>query len=83
MPTPEEDKPKGRGKQYAALAEASALGFMFPLAIGIGFAWGWWMDKQFGTWPWLAVVFTSFGVAAAFINLFRFASRNDGRDDRG
>lgn len=75
---PEEKKTKGKGRQYAALAEASALGFMFPLAIGIGFAWGWWMDKLFGTWPWLAVVFTVFGVIAAFVNLFRFASRGDG-----
>jgi len=69
-------KPKNKTKQYQALAEASALGFMFPLAIGIGFAWGWWMDGKFGTFPWLTVLFTAFGVVAAFINLFRFASRD-------
>lgn len=80
MDTPKPEKPKSRTKQYQALAEASALGFMFPLAIAIGFGWGWWMDGVFGTWPWLSIIFTGFGVAAAFLNLFRFAGRN-GADD--
>jgi ATP synthase protein I len=78
MGTPEEKEPKKRrNQQYKALVEASALGFMFPIAIGLGFGWGWWMDKLFGTWPWLSVVFTAFGVIAAFVNLFRFASGGD------
>jgi len=78
---PDAKKPKGSVKRYQALAEASALGFMFPLAIGIGFAWGWWMDKYFDTRPWLTAIFTAFGVIAAFINLFRFASGQDGDRD--
>ena len=80
MDDPGEKKPRGRASQYQGLAEASALGFMFPLAIGIGCGWGWWMDKWFGTWPWLTVVFTAFGIVAAFINLFRFAARSDKQD---
>ena len=44
---------------------------MFPIALGLGFVWGWGMDKLFGTWPWLTIVFTVFGAIAAFINLFR------------
>lgn len=62
------------------LAEASALGLMFPLAIGIGFGWGWWMDRFFGTYPWLSAIFTAFGVIAAFLNLFRLAARSDDID---
>ena len=57
--------------QAQQLLEASSIGLMFPLAIAIGFGWGYWMDKFFGTWPWLTVVFTAFGVIAAFLNLFR------------
>jgi F0F1-type ATP synthase assembly protein I len=34
------------------------------------------MDKLFGTSPWLTVTFTIFGIIAAFINLFRFASKD-------
>jgi ATP synthase protein I len=57
--------------------EASALAWMFPISLGIGFLWGWGMDKLFGTWPWLTVIFTVFGAIAAFIQLFRVGSRND------
>ena len=58
-------------------AEALSLGLMFPLAIGLGFAWGYWMDRAFGTWPWLTAIFTGFGIIAAFLNLFRLALRHD------
>lgn len=62
--------PKKRS-QSQLLLEASSIGLMFPLAIAIGFGWGYWMDRWFGTWPWLSGVFTLFGVIAAFVNLFR------------
>lgn len=67
-----------KGAHYRQLMEAWALGLMFPVAIGIGFLWGYGMDKLFGTWPWLSSIFTGFGVVAAFLNLFRFALREDG-----
>ena len=49
---------------------------MFPIAIGLGFGWGYWMDKVFGTRPWLTVIFTIFGLIAAFLNLFRIGMRD-------
>jgi len=58
--------------------EASSIGWMFPIAIGIGFACGWGLDKLFGTRPWLTIIFTAFGVAAAFINLFKIGLRDSG-----
>lgn len=64
-------------KQYQQLLEASSLGLMFPVAIGLGFLWGWGMDRLFGTSPWLTWIFTGFGIAAAFINLFRTALASD------
>jgi F0F1-type ATP synthase assembly protein I len=33
------------------------------------------MDRWFGTWPWLTGIFATFGVIAAFINLFRIGMR--------
>ncbi len=63
--------PRKKRSQNQQLLEASSIGFMFPLAIAIGFGWGYWMDRWFGTWPWLTGVFTVFGVIAAFVNLFR------------
>jgi F0F1-type ATP synthase assembly protein I len=49
---------------------------MFPIAIGLGALWGWGMDKLFHTWPWLTIIFTFFGVVAAFVNLFRIGLRD-------
>jgi len=70
-----DDKQRRNAKQ---LLEASSLGFMFPIAIGLGFGWGYWMDKVFGTHPWLTVIFTIFGLIAAFVNLFRIGMRDGG-----
>lgn len=75
-------KQKKKLSDYQQLLELSSLGFMFPLAIGIGFGWGWWMDKWFGTYPWLTIIFTAFGVIAAFLNFFRAAMR-DGSGSTG
>ena len=62
-------------REYRQMFEASALAWMFPIAIGLGALWGWGMDKLFGTWPWLTIIFTIFGAVAAFINLFRIGLR--------
>lgn len=79
---PREKKPQGRS-DMRELLDLAALGFMFPVAIGTGYLIGWFLDRQFGTWPWLTAVFTIFGVAAAFTNLFRSGSGagRAGRDE--
>jgi ATP synthase protein I len=70
-----DDKKRREARQ---LLEASALAWMFPIALGLGFLWGWGMDKLFGTWPWLSIIFTIFGVVAAFVNLFRIGLKDGG-----
>jgi ATP synthase protein I len=72
-------------EQWRQALELSALGLMFPIAIALGFGWGWWLDRTFGTWPWLTAIFSAFGIAAAFLNLFRMSSSigDDGSDEPG
>jgi F0F1-type ATP synthase assembly protein I len=70
--------PNDKRAQYQQLLEASSLGLMFPLAIGIGFGMGYGLDRLFHTKPWCTVIFTVFGVIAAFINLFRTGMGSDG-----
>ncbi len=65
-------------KNYEALYEAITLGFVFPVAIALGYVLGRWLDKTFGTYPWLSVIFTALGIAAAFVQLFRAGRSNDG-----
>lgn len=69
--------------QYQGFYEALTLGLMFPLAIGLGYFLGHWLDRGFGSGPWLTIIFTAFGVAAAFINLFRTAAQSDGNSSDG
>lgn len=71
--------------QWRQALEMSTLGLMFPIAIALGFGAGWWLDRTFGTWPWLTALFSAFGIAAAFLNLFRMSSAisDDASDERG
>ena len=51
----------------------STVGLMFPACIGIGYIWGRLMDRYFGIYPWLTIIFTFLGIVAAFMNLYKLA----------
>ena len=78
---PDDNGKEEKRRDTQQLLDASSIGWMFPIAIGLGYLWGWGMDKLFGTKPWLTVIFSAFGVVAAFINLFRIGLRGSGGSD--
>jgi len=55
--------------------DVSIVGIQFPIAIALGFFFGRWLDAQLGTHPWLTAVFSFFGIAAGFVNLFRIVAQ--------
>jgi F0F1-type ATP synthase assembly protein I len=55
--------------------DVSIIGIQFPVAIALGFFFGRWLDGHLGTGPWLMVVFSLFGIAAGFVNLFRITAQ--------
>ena len=55
----------------------TSLGIMFPVSITLGGAIGYYLDTKLGTLPWLFAIFILFGIAAAFINLFRMLNKFD------
>ena len=57
------------------------IGLAFPIAIAIGYFFGAWLDRVFGTAPWLTVVFSIFGIAGGFLNAFRIAVRIGREED--
>jgi len=63
------------------IADASSLGLAFPIAIAIGYFWGRWLDRVFGTAPWLTIVFSVLGIAGGFLNAFRTAVRIGREED--
>jgi ATP synthase protein I len=57
------------------LAAYSSVGIMFPVSIAIGAAVGYMLDKWLNTDPYLLVIFTLYGVAAGFWNLYKVTKR--------
>ena len=72
---------KETAKAYKSLGHLSTVGLVMALCVTIGSLVGIYLDKKFGTDPWLLLVFFCFGVIAAFKNLFvmikRFQKQND------
>ncbi|UCE41966.1 MAG: AtpZ/AtpI family protein [Candidatus Aminicenantes bacterium] len=53
----------------------SSLGLMLPSSIAVGLILGYFLDKAFGTRPWLLILFFFFGTASGIINLLRGLNR--------
>lgn len=68
-----EDKSEEKKK----LAAYSTIGLMFPTSIAIGLAMGYFLDKLFKTSPYLLIIFTIYGIAAGFWNLFKVTKQYD------
>ena len=56
---------------WRQLARLSTIGVALVAATAIGLGIGYGLDRWLGTSPWLTMLFTLFGIAAGFLNLFR------------
>lgn len=78
---PEESAPAV--SQRARWALLTSIGIMFPVSITLGAAFGYFIDRKLGTLPWFSAIFLVFGIAAAFINLFRTLNKFEKLDSQG
>ena len=78
---PEESAPAV--SQRARWALLTSIGIMFPVSITLGAAFGYFIDRKLGTLPWFSAIFLVFGIAAAFINLFRTLNKFEKLDSKG
>ena len=69
------------GPKAKLLGEILSVGIMFPACIGIGYGIGYFLDRWFGTLRLFKIIFLLFGIAAAFINLFKVINRMNQEDD--
>ena len=60
---------------YRKIAAISSLGLMLPSSIIVGLFLGYYLDKFFGTHPWLLLVFFILGAVAGFYSLLRGLSK--------
>lgn len=63
---------KNVNKSTSKLLHASSIGLSFGLSIAIGTGMGLWLDKYFGTKPWLTGIFMVCGIIAGFKNMIYF-----------
>jgi ATP synthase protein I len=63
--------PEHDSSVWRQLARLSSIGVALVAATGIGLAIGYGLDRWLSTSPWLTLLFTLFGIAAGFLNLFR------------
>ena len=59
------------GPQLPGLGRYMALGFQMVIVTALFAGIGYWLDKKFGTEPWLLVVFFFVGAAAGIVTVWR------------
>lgn len=64
-----------KNKHFEALGLASIMGIHMVSGVIVGMGMGYYLDKVFGTKPWLLLVFLIFGVIAGYRNMFREMQR--------
>jgi ATP synthase protein I len=62
-------------KKLAGQSDFMSLGMMFPASIGVGVAIGYFLDKALDTSPILLIIFTLYGIAAGFWNLYKVSMK--------
>jgi ATP synthase protein I len=64
----------GRGDWTRALREAApylGIGTSFAASVLLGLGIGYWLDRRFGTQPWLFLVGAVFGLVAGFVQFYK------------
>jgi len=61
----------------------ATVGIELAATVAIFAALGWWLDRRFGTTPWLLVVVAMLGVTAALIRIVRRATHEENTDEEG
>ena len=56
---------------WQLIGQLSTIGLSFVFALVLGFGAGYWLDKQFGSSPWLAFLGFFLGLAAGILNVYR------------
>ena len=77
------EEPAPAVSKRARWALLTSVGIMFPVSITLGAAFGYFLDRRLGTLPWFSAIFLVFGIAAAFINLFRTLNKFEKLDAEG
>lgn len=67
--------------KYKNLGDLLSVGVMFPVCIAIGYGIGYLLDQWTGRKSTFKAIFLLFGIAAAFINLFKVVRKLEREGD--
>lgn len=70
------DKNSPQGRSYWQALNASSAGLVFFLSIVVGAGIGYYLDKFFGTKPYLLLFFLVMGIIAGFRNMWQFIKKS-------
>lgn len=66
---------------WLQVGQVTSIGFLILLSTLIGMGLGYWLDGKLGTTPWLAFVFTLFGLAAGIYESAKIIMKAISDDD--
>lgn len=66
-----EKKDQGRGAALQALALTTTIGAELAIAVVLGYYGGQYLDRQFGTGPWLMLAGVLVGLAAGIVGVYK------------
>jgi ATP synthase protein I len=78
---PEANSGNSDRQEFRKYLRFSTLGIEMGVALAIGLLMGWYLDRLFGTRPWLMITFSIFGIVAGFRNLVRLARKDWEEED--
>ncbi len=69
-----------KNQSYKAVGLIMSAGMTMAVSVTIGYFAGSWLDKYFGTKPWLTLIMFILGTAAGLKSLYDLAFPKKGRD---
>ncbi|MBU7007359.1 AtpZ/AtpI family protein [Phosphitispora fastidiosa] len=69
-----------KNQSYKAVGIIMSAGMTMAVSVTIGYFAGSWLDKYFGTKPWLTLIMFILGTAAGLKSLYDLAFPKKGRD---
>lgn len=66
---------------FKQILDASTVGISLVISTFIGLAIGYFLDKFFGTSPWLLIIFLMLGIVSGFRDLIRIARKGDKKNN--
>jgi ATP synthase protein I len=71
----QQKKSPPKKENYRKILELTSIGLTLPSSIAIGLFLGYYLDKVFGSQPWLLIIFLLFGIVSGIISLLRGVSK--------